>query len=213
MWRWARGTSLWQQAWAYAGPFLSSLSSLLSSIWLLHYAPACGRGTSSPSCCCFLVVKVRPVLGSAAGHRPPTPLPACGRSLDPSLLPGRGCLQTEPTFKAMKLSREERVWRLSPQRLPRELRCCSTVCEGVGCSGAALQATRAPQSRDTFGGRQICLLDLAFSFLALFQLHIYLFLLHFGSSKPLPCPCHPCSEGEATAANLLSRSLHSRWRR
>ena len=124
MWRWARGTSLWQQAWAYAGPFLSSLSSLLSSIWLLHYAPACGRGTSSPSCCCFLVVKVRPVLGSAAGHRPPTPLPACGRSLDPSLLPGRGCLQTEPTFKAMKLSREERVWRLSPQRLPRELRCC-----------------------------------------------------------------------------------------
>lgn len=86
-----------------------SLLSLLSSIWLLHYAPACSGGTSSPSCCCFLAVKVRPVLGSAAGHRPPTPLPACGRSLDPSLLPGRGCLQTEPTFKAMKLSREERV--------------------------------------------------------------------------------------------------------
>lgn len=90
MWPSARGTSLWQQAWAYAGPLFSLLSSLFSSIWPLRRAPACGGGTSSPSCCCCPAVRFRAVLGSAAGHRPPAPLPACRCSLDPSLLASRG---------------------------------------------------------------------------------------------------------------------------
>lgn len=55
------------------GPMQVPFSPLsVVSIWLLHYAPACG-GYQLPQLLLFPCSEGSAVLGSAAGHRPPTP--------------------------------------------------------------------------------------------------------------------------------------------
>lgn len=211
MWRWARGTSLWQQAWAYAGPFLSSLCSVPFGFSIM-LQPAV-EVPAPPAAAVSLQWRFGLFWAQQLGTDLPLPCLPVGAPWIPACCQAGADCKQNPHLRPWNYL-EKRECEDSAHR--DSLVNWGVVRHSLKELGALGQPCRPHVHLDLEIHMEVgrfVFWTLPSHFLPFSNFTFIYSYFSLGRPNPFPAPAMPVLRAEATAANILSRSLHSRWRR